>query len=51
VKTNKEKQSAKVIDVKFRHPEDAGKVWTGRGRKPGWIVDLEQSGRIDSARI
>jgi DNA-binding protein H-NS len=51
VKANKEKKSGKVADVKFRHPEDSGKVWTGRGRKPGWIVDLEQSGKIDSARV
>lgn len=51
VKASKEGKSSKVVDVKFRHPEDAGKVWTGRGRKPGWIVDLEQSGKIDSARV
>lgn len=51
VKINKAGKSLKVVDAKFRHPDDASKIWTGRGRKPAWIVDLEQSGRIDSARV
>jgi DNA-binding protein H-NS len=51
VKTNKNEKSPKVVAAKFRHPDDASKVWSGRGRKPAWIVDLEQSDKIDSARL
>ena len=24
--------------VKYRHPDDASLTWTGRGRKPRWMV-------------
>jgi len=27
--------------VRFRHPDDASKTWSGRGRKPGWIKEWE----------
>jgi DNA-binding protein H-NS len=31
---------AKTISPpKYRHPENAENTWTGRGRKPGWIVE------------
>jgi DNA-binding protein H-NS len=30
---------------KFGHPEDPGKTWSGRGRKPGWIKEWEEQGR------
>ncbi|KAB7628411.1 H-NS family nucleoid-associated regulatory protein [Alkalilimnicola sp. S0819] len=30
---------------RFRHPDDASKTWSGRGRKPFWIKDWEASGR------
>jgi len=50
-KTGKEGKLSKPVDVKFRHPSDTSKAWTGRGRKPAWIIELEQSGKIDSARV
>jgi DNA-binding protein H-NS len=25
---------------KYRHPEDATKTWTGRGKRPGWLTAL-----------
>jgi DNA-binding protein H-NS len=25
------------VKVKYRHPENAGLEWTGRGRKPKWV--------------
>jgi DNA-binding protein H-NS len=31
--------------VRFRHPDDAGKTWSGRGRKPGWIKEWEGAGK------
>lgn len=30
--------------VIYTHPEDASLTWTGRGRKPQWIVDLVEAG-------
>jgi DNA-binding protein H-NS len=37
--------------LKYRHPDSPGLVWSGRGKKPGWIRDLEQQGRLDAARL
>lgn len=31
--------------VKFRHPDDPSKTWSGRGRKPVWIKEWEAAGR------
>jgi DNA-binding protein H-NS len=32
-----------VLPVKYRDPE-TGKAWSGRGRKPVWLVDKLQTG-------
>ncbi|MGD8429265.1 MAG: H-NS histone family protein [Ectothiorhodospiraceae bacterium] len=38
--------------VRFRHPDDPSKTWSGRGRKPGWIKEWEAQGRpLDDLRI
>lgn len=38
--------------AKYRHPEDASKTWSGRGRKPAWIKEWEGQGRsLDELRI
>lgn len=38
--------------VRFRHPSDSGKTWSGRGRKPVWIKEWEASGRsLDELRV
>lgn len=38
--------------VRFRHPEDPSKGWSGRGRKPAWIKDWEARGKsIDELRV
>ncbi len=41
------------VPPKFRHPEDPSKTWTGRGRKPKWVVHwVEELGRdIEELRI
>jgi len=37
--------------AKYRDPS-SGKTWSGRGRRPGWVVDLENQGKtLDSCRI
>ena len=30
--------------VRFRHPDDPSKTWSGRGRKPIWIKEWEAAG-------
>lgn len=46
------KSGAKAGVVRFRHPEDPGKGWSGRGRKPAWIKEWEAKGRsLDDLRV
>jgi DNA-binding protein H-NS len=38
--------------AKYRNPKDAAQTWTGRGRKPNWLVDaLKQGAKIESFEI
>ncbi len=30
---------------KYRNPANADETWSGRGRKPGWVRDLEAAGK------
>lgn len=30
--------------AKYRNPDDKEQTWSGRGRKPGWLVDALNSG-------
>lgn len=35
--------------IKYRNPKDAAQTWTGRGRKPNWLVEaLKNGGDLDS---
>lgn len=39
-------------EAKFRHPDDATKQWSGRGRQPGWVKDWLAADRsLDDAKI
>jgi DNA-binding protein H-NS len=38
-----EKKAPPVI--KYRHPEDPSKGWSGRGRKPQWAMDWVAQGK------
>ena len=40
----KDKSRNGNLPPKFRHPEDPSKTWSGRGRKPQWLRDLEAQG-------
>lgn len=31
--------------AKYRNPENSSQTWSGRGRKPKWIVEAEAAGR------
>lgn len=38
--------------VRFRHPNDDSKTWSGRGRKPNWIKKWEAEGKpLDELRV
>ena len=38
--------------AKFRNPKDTSQTWTGRGRKPNWLVDAVKKGaKIDSFSV
>jgi DNA-binding protein H-NS len=41
-----------VAAMKYRHPEDSALTWSGRGRKPRWVVEfLAKGGKIESLAI
>jgi DNA-binding protein H-NS len=33
------------VAVKYRNPKDASQTWTGRGRKPIWLVEALKKGQ------
>ncbi|WP_394754817.1 H-NS family nucleoid-associated regulatory protein [Crenothrix sp.] len=33
------------VPVKYRHPDDSSKTWTGRGVMPTWLKTLVDAGR------
>jgi DNA-binding protein H-NS len=40
-----------TVAAKYKDPI-SGKNWTGRGRRPAWVVDLESQGKtLDDCRI
>lgn len=44
--------SGKTVAVKFQHPDDPTKKWTGRGRQPAWVKDWTASGKtLDDAKV
>ncbi|HEV8580056.1 MAG TPA: H-NS histone family protein [Thermoanaerobaculia bacterium] len=32
-------------EVKYRHPENAELIWSGRGKRPQWVTDALGSGK------
>lgn len=42
----------KKAAVKYQNPDNPAETWTGRGRKPNWLVaKLGRSGKIESFLI
>lgn len=35
---HKRERAARAISVKYRHPTDRSLIWTGRGRRPKWLI-------------
>ena len=38
-------KKGKGVAPKYRHPDDASLTWTGRGKSPKWLSELESAGR------
>jgi DNA-binding protein H-NS len=39
-------------DARYRNPADASQSWSGRGRKPQWVVNtVENGGSLEDLRI
>lgn len=46
------KTKVKPVKPKYRNPLNAEQTWTGRGRKPQWVLDqLAQGNTIESLAI
>jgi DNA-binding protein H-NS len=46
------KQPASKVKPKYANPDDKEQTWTGRGRKPKWVVDALENGKeLDSFTI
>lgn len=39
------KKTPTVPVATYQHPEDPNTTWSGRGRKPGWIIEWVESGK------
>lgn len=37
--------------LRFRHPDNPGLVWSGRGKSPRWVLNLQAQGRLEEARV
>jgi DNA-binding protein H-NS len=41
-----------VSPARYRHPENPGLTWSGRGRRPNWVVaELEQGRTLEDLAI
>jgi len=41
-----------TVSVKYRHPENSQLAWSGRGRKPQWVLDYLATGNtIESLAV
>ena len=37
--------------IRWRHPDEPAYVWSGRGKTPLWMKELERAGRLEEARV
>ena len=50
--SSKPAKEKKTVAPKYRNPADATQTWTGRGRKPKWVIEaLEAGGNMDDFLI
>lgn len=51
-KNGQEKTKRRPVEPKYRNPADQNDTWSGRGRKPRWVIEmLDAGGSIDDALI
>lgn len=39
------RRKSKQDEVKYAHPDDASLTWSGRGRRPRWVMEQLEAGR------
>jgi DNA-binding protein H-NS len=45
-------KKASASAAKYRNPKDGSQTWTGRGRKPNWLVEeLGQGAKLESFEV
>lgn len=50
--STKDKKQRNKVAVQYRHPDDASKEWTGRGRQPKWIKEfVDAGGSLEQLRL
>lgn len=52
-KSAKAKKAKGTVAVKYRHPQNSGQTWTGRGRSPAWVLEWKSShsGSLDGIAV
>ena len=45
----RERAASSSITVKYRHPTNRSLIWTGRGRRPKWLV--AEGGDVERFRV
>ena len=40
-----QRKTRKPAEAKYANPADPSQTWTGRGRKPGWIIAAMDAGK------
>lgn len=51
-KETKVKVPSGKVKVKYRHPENAGLEWTGRGRQPKWVAEwVAKGGQMEALTV
>ncbi|WP_130472293.1 H-NS family nucleoid-associated regulatory protein [Candidatus Magnetaquicoccus inordinatus] len=49
-RTRRDKGTSRL--PKYRDPVDASRTWTGKGRKPGWVIShLDAGGQLEELEI
>jgi DNA-binding protein H-NS len=40
------------VQIQYRHPDDSNLTWTGRGRRPQWVLDWNDThGNTDGIKV
>lgn len=47
----KRKPSSKKLSPTHRNPDNPAQTWTGRGRKPRWLLAALDAGTVEQCRI